>query len=273
MTDRVDLGRDVLDYYGLGGERARLATGAGRLELARTTEILERWLPPAAVVADVGGGDGRYADWLVGRGHRVELVEPVPLHVELARSRAGVPPRFGVHEGDARAVPLDDGSVDAVLLLGPLYHLGERRDRLLALREAVRICRPGGLVVAAAISRFAPLLDAVRRGNVDDEQLLANVLAEIATGRRVARERRTSPFPDAYFHFPDELEAELSEAGLRVERLLGVQGPGWLVDERDDAWMDDRRIERLARIARELEDESRAAVLSAHLLALGRAPG
>src|SRR6185436_3267742 len=114
-------------YYNRGLERDRLDAGAGALELARTQALLERYLPPApATIADVGGGPGRYAIWLTERGYRVHLVDPVPLHVEQAREAARVLPGgalAGAEVGDARALNLADSSADAVLLLGPLYHL------------------------------------------------------------------------------------------------------------------------------------------------------
>lgn len=194
-------------------------------------------------MADIGGGAGRYAAWLAERGHPVTLLEPVELHLREARRLAGEPPRFAVRRGDARALPFEDASLDAVLLLGPLYHLGERRDRARALDEAARVCRPGGVVLAAAISRFGPLLDAIRRGALGDERTFANLEAETAGGRRVAPGRRLSDFPDAYFHRPGELAAELGGAGLDVEGVYGIEGPGGLLADVDVAW-DDRGRER-----------------------------
>jgi SAM-dependent methyltransferase len=106
--------------YSTGLETERLATGVGALEFERTKEIISRYLRPEAAVADVGGATGHYSEWLVGCGHVVDLVEPVPLHVEQARERAGQPPRFRVHLADARSLPFADESMDAVLMLGPL---------------------------------------------------------------------------------------------------------------------------------------------------------
>jgi SAM-dependent methyltransferase len=223
-------------------------------------------------VADVGGGVGLYSEWLTEGGHRVELVEPVPLHVELAQARAGDPPRFGVHLGDARALQFDDESFDAVLLLGPLYHLGEESDRAEALREAARVCRSGGWIVAAAISRFTPLLDLIRRGRVTEAQVFANVQAEASTGRRVPPEQRTSPFPDAYFHLPAELERELSAAGLEVEGVYGIEGPAWLLDDLDPAWEDEAALEGILAVARAYETDPSLIAVSAHLIAVGRKP-
>src|SRR5215510_9288668 len=165
MSDAARDADEVAAYYAQGLERERLDGSAGALELVRTQLLLERYLPaPPAVVADVGGGPGRYAVWLAERGYRVHLIDPVPLHVEQARAAAGRPGAAlaGAEVGDARALRLPDASADAVLLLGPLYHLPERADRLRAPAEARRVCRQGGVVIAAAISRFASTLDGLR---------------------------------------------------------------------------------------------------------------
>ena len=185
--------KDVLEYYGANIEAERLARGAGALEFARTKEILGRFLEPRSEIADVGGAVGHYAEWLADERHSVELLDVVPLHVDLARQRAGEPARFGARLGDARALPFDDGSFDAILLLGPLYHLGEARDRALALREAARVCRAGGIVFAAAISRLAPLLDNIRRNRF--REALDNALEEATTGRRVPLSGGQRPSP------------------------------------------------------------------------------
>ena len=255
---------DVVAYYETNVEADRLLHGVSALEFARTKEIVGRFLNAPATVADVGGGVGHYSDWLARSGHRVELVEPVPLHLELARERAGDPPRFGVHAADARALPFSAESFDAVLLLGPLYHLGEAGERARALREARRVCRPGGVVFAAAISRLAGLLDAVRTGTIADEQVRANVCDEVQTGRRVDASRRMSLFPDAYFHLPEELEAEVGETGLEVVGVYGVEGPGWLQKD-----VDSLPRELLVSLARDVEAIPHLRALSAHLLAVG----
>ncbi|GAB3151773.1 class I SAM-dependent methyltransferase [Microbispora hainanensis] len=111
------------------------------MELWRTQDVLRRALPsPPARVLDVGGGTGVHAEWLVADGYEVELLDPVPLHVERARALPGVTARLG----DARDLPLPDASADAVLLLGPLYHLPGRADRIAALAEARRVVRLEG---------------------------------------------------------------------------------------------------------------------------------
>src|SRR5258707_15846216 len=149
---------DMAAYYNLGQEAARLGRGLGQLELARMQELLRRYLPPApAVIYDVGGGSGVYSCWLAALGYEVHLLDFMPLHVEQARQASAPPPDHplaSAEVGDARRLPRADARVDAVLLLGPLYHLTQRADRLAALRGAGRVARSGGEVLAAAITDF-----------------------------------------------------------------------------------------------------------------------
>ena len=255
-------------YYAQDAEDERLLVGAGPLEFERTKELLSRVLEPGLRVADVGGGTGRYAEWLTEIGCVVELVDTFPLHVQHARARSAG--RFGVRLGDARELPFGDREFDAVLLLGPLYHLQEREDRLAALREAHRVCREGGVVAGAGISRLAPLLGSVKSGSFLEQRVLDNIVDESSGGRRVPPERRSGLFPDAWFHLPEELRAELGEAGLEVEAIYGVEGAGWLATGFVELWADPASRGRILELARGLEQDERVAALSPHLLAVAR---
>lgn len=273
MSEELPTPRDVVRFYSSDVEVDRLEHGIGAVEFERTKELIARFLPLGSAVADVGGAAGHYAEWLVEEEHRVELVDPVPRHLELARGRAGEPPRFGVHLADARALPFEDEAFDAVLLLGPLYHLGELHDRAQAVREAARVCRPGGVVLAAAISRSAFLLDCVRLGSILDDRVFANVRDELRTGRRVPEDRRTAAFPDAYFHLPHELECELTADGLIVQGIYGIEGPGALFPDLDELWRDPDARERVLEVARVTESDPHLIVVSSHLLGVATKPG
>ncbi|MGH3488308.1 MAG: class I SAM-dependent methyltransferase, partial [Actinopolymorphaceae bacterium] len=143
---------EMFRYYADSGEAGRLSSGAGELEQVRTQDLLVRHLPAApATVLDVGGAAGVHALWLAKRDYEVHLVDPVPGHVEQAQAASIAQPTHPLASattGDARALRRPDASVDAVLLLGPLYHLTERADRLRALEEVHRVLRPGGVVFA-----------------------------------------------------------------------------------------------------------------------------
>lgn len=274
MSDPSRDAEEIAAFYVRGLERDRLSGGPGALELARTQTLLERYLPPSpAVVVDVGGGPGRYALWLTERGYRVHLIDPVPLHVEQARIAARGRPGASLASaevGDARALHLPDASADAVLLLGPLYHLPERSERLQALREARRVCQQRGIIIAAAISRFASTLDGLRGGFLEDP-----AFAELAAGDRRDGQHRNPTrdptyFTTAYFHRPEELAAECEAAGLVHEATLAVEGPGWLLPELDARLADERRRAVLLAALAALEAEPTLLGVSAHLLVVAR---
>jgi SAM-dependent methyltransferase len=256
-------------------EGERLRQGPGRLELARTQEIVRRHLPAGPLrILDVGGGTGVHAAWLADDGHDVHLVDPVERHVEAARGLAGPARRITAEVGDARRLRADPGSADAVLLLGPLYHLTERADRLLALREAARVVRPGGVVFAAAISRFASLHDGLARGFLLDPAFRAVVERDLRDGQHRNPERRPHWFTTAYFHHPDELRAEAGEAGLDGVHVLGIEGvAGWL-GALFDRWDEPEVREAVLFAARSVESEPCVVGASAHLLMVAwRPPG
>jgi ubiquinone/menaquinone biosynthesis C-methylase UbiE len=274
MRDASRDAEEVAAYYAQGVERDRLVAGQGALELARTQALLERHLPaPPAAVADVGGGPGRYAVWLASRGYRVHLVDPVPLHVEQARAAANElrgAALASAEVGDARALGLADASVDAVLLMGPLYHLPERSDRLRALAEARRVCRRGGVVIGAAISRFASTLDGLRAGYLEDPAFAAVAAGDRQDGRHRNPTGDPAYFTTAYFHRPDDLASEYAAAGLSHEATLAVEGPAWLLPDLDARLADEgRRAVLLAAIA-SVEAEPTLLGVSAHLLAVAR---
>ncbi|HKE84024.1 MAG TPA: methyltransferase domain-containing protein [Vicinamibacterales bacterium] len=260
---------EILSFYGLGLEERRLTASLGRLELLRTFEILERHLPPPpARLLDVGGGTGVYALPLAARGYRVHLIDPVPQHVERASelSNASSSPLVAAAIGDARWLDVSDASVDVVLMLGPMYHLIERSDRVAALSEARRVLAPGGLFVAAYISRFASACDGIQEGALRDATFAAVVDGDLSDGIHRNPTNRPEWFTTAYFHRPEDISREIEDAGLRFDTLIGVEGPGWVSNELD-SWLDEStQRERLLRVLRRIESEPSLIGASAHIL-------
>jgi len=247
----------------------------GLLEFARTQEILRRELPaPPAVVLDVGGGPGAYALWLAREGYEVHLVDPVPLHLEQARAASRCQPDHPVASftlGDARFLN-HAGGANAVLMLGPLYHLTDRAERVMALREACRVLHAGGVAVASAISRFASALDGLVRGLFTDPRFAPIVVRDLREGQHRNETQNPSFFTTAYFHRPEELKSEMEEAGLLHTATLAVEGPAWMLQDLEAKWNDPRWREIILDIIRRIEEEPALSGASAHIIGVGRRP-
>jgi SAM-dependent methyltransferase len=263
-------------HYDTGYERSRLfPEGGPSIEYVRSLELLERLLPPPpALVLDVGGGPGTYAVPLARAAYTVHLLDPVPLHVEQAQAAGGDPAAaFTAAQGDARNLAEPDESRDVVLLFGPLYHLTEAADRARALAEAQRVLRPGGLLMAVAVSRFASLLDGLYRNRawLDDPGFMRIVEQDLADGqhRNPDPVGRPEYFTTAFFHTPGGLAEEVEGAGFTGTAVYGVEGPGWPLREQ---WADPRRREHILYAARAAELQPSLTGFSPHFIAAATKP-
>ena len=158
------------------------------------------------------------------------------------------------------------------MLLGPLYHLTERNDRLRTLTEARRVLRPGGVILAAAISRFASLIDGLKYGLLEDPTFAQIVALDLAEGQHRNPTDHPSYFTTAFFHHPRELAEEIRVAGLELETLLAAEGPAMLVPDLDDWWHDEARRQQLLALITHVETEPSLLGVSPHLMAIGRRP-
>jgi hypothetical protein len=152
---------------------------------------------------------------------------------------------------------------------GPLYHLPEREDRVLAISEARRVLKPGGLLLAFAITRYAGLIYGLTQGHVFDPDYHRMIRDEVQTGVRDNPPAWAFTFPNAYFHHPDELRGELEEGGFIHEATLGIIGPAWQVPDLAASWQDPAQRAVLLDLARLTEHEP---VLGPRLMAVGRKP-
>lgn len=275
MKDLV--ARELTDYYNQIDEERRLAIGVGPLEFSRTLDILGRYLPPPpAAIGDVGGGAGAYALLLARKGYAVHLLDPVPRHIEQAKRASRAQPGHPLANaeiGDARAIDWPDNSMDALLYLGPLYHLPEREDRLEALREAARVTKQGGRVFAAVISRFASLIDGIFRRFLEDPAFVPIVEQDLIDGQHRNPTENPAYFTATFFHHPDDIVAEVQESGLTLEKLLAVESFGGLLSDFEELWQDRKRRGVLLKFIRAVEDEPSLLGTSSHIMAIAKNEG
>lgn len=265
----------ISEYYERAPEEVRLAQGPFQLEEARTRELILRYAPPPpGVVLDIGGAAGAYALWLAEAGYVVHLLDAAPRLVAEARRRSAAAerPLASCRVGDARALEVPAETADLVLLLGPLYHLTDPGHRARALQEAARVLKPGGRLFAAAISRWASALDGLARNLFEDARFASVVEQDVRDGQHRNPTERLDYFTTAYFHRPDELRAEVMAAGLSLDGVYGVEGPGWILPDVTERMADHDQRAALLRVAGLLEAEPFVMGSSAHLLAVAERP-
>lgn len=262
--------KDVLAGYNAGIEKGRLHKGIGLIEFERTKEILKEMLPPPpAVIYDIGGAYGEYSYYLTSLGYEVYLYDIAEKNIEMS-SKLGK--KLGLtlkaaEVADARSIDRPDNSADAILLLGPMYHIIDREERLLCLKECHRLLKPNGLLFTAAISRYATMLKYTERYDrkplLDDDDFFKMLEGTVNTGIHTKK-----PMGLSYFHKPDELKDEVEAAGFTNTDIRGILSPIWLVRNLDKAWKKPKKREALMRVVRLLEKEESLFGLSTHFLSI-----
>lgn len=220
-------------HYDRNAEREWERLDRHRTEFAVTCRVLADYLaPPPGRILDIGGGPGRYTLHLTRLGYRVTLVDLSQRCLDLALAKSVAE---GIYlttplKGNATALPdrFSDGAenftglFDAVLLMGPIYHLLELEDRTAAVHEAYRVLRPGGLIFASFLTRFAPLRDLAIHSPSWIVDFPGRYRQLMESGLNPAHNEST--FPDSYFAHPDEIEPLMSSGGFHMEFVQGCEG-------------------------------------------------
>jgi ubiquinone/menaquinone biosynthesis C-methylase UbiE len=266
----------IVRYYNGFDEASRLSDHWGQIEYLRTQNIISRFLKsPPAVVLDVGGAAGRYSCWLAQLGFEVHLVDPVPLHVRQARTASDAQPLTPIAScevGDARQLEFDDATMDAVLLMGPLYHLIDLQDRARSLSEAYRVLKAGGYLFAAGISRFASTIDGLASGYYLDPIFRQIMRGDLKDGQHRNPTDKPEYFMDTFFHHPDELEAEVANAGFESMGLFAVEGISYMMKDFHENWQDESHRDFLLEIITTIECEPSLIGASPHMICVGKKP-
>ena len=254
-------------HYASGAELGRLEQ-VNPLEFERSKVLLSEHLPAAGRIIDVGGGPGTYAAWLADLGYDVDLIDPIPLHVQeaLARGKSGA--LFRAQVGDARDLPFASAEADAVVMMGPLFHLTDPTDRHRALVECHRVLRPGGTLLASAMGRFFLFYKGVAANVIRDPEARARLVSITSTGMRPSSE---PPFP-AYAHRAEDLEREVSLAGFVDVRVHAIEGIFHLLGDLPYRMADPPSRQALLDVMKAYEEDPSMTGISGHLMATARSP-
>lgn len=258
-------------HYEEGREHERLLSPHGRLEFERSKSIIQRniFKPPAKIL-DLGGGTGHYSFWLANLNYEVHLVDAMDSHVETAKQVVQNYTLASISVGDARGTRFGDEMFDVVLMFGPLYHLTERRDRMLALTEANRVLKPGGKLFAVAISKFASLYDGYLRGFIDDTQFRKIVDQDLRDGQHRNPDNHPDYFTTTKFHEPNEFRAELEQSGFLDISLHAVEGFGAILPDLEARMSNAAQREMLFKDLETVEAEPTVVGSSPHIMAVCR---
>lgn len=221
MEDRV-----VEDYYEATVEEEWNRLEWHKMEFATTWRAMQEFIPPGSTILDIGGGPGRYSIQLALAGHRVILFELSGANVAFARRKAEElgAPVAGFIKGNALDLGrFADASFEVVLSMGPLYHFTEEEDRRRAMEEALRVLKPGGLFFASFISRYAFIVDALKRGPASIEEFGDAQERLLSDGVNIVSEDNPG-FTNAYFIHPSDIEPLMESHGLSRLRLAAVEG-------------------------------------------------
>lgn len=265
------LNPEAIAHYDEGREHDRLTTPHGRLEFERSKDVIARNIFKApAKVLDLGGGTGHYSFWLANQGYEVHLVDAMESHIETAKKVVQFYSVKTMSVGDARGTGFSDESFDIVLMMGPLYHLTDKRDRIKALEEAKRVLKPGGRIMAVCITKFASLLDGYHAGFIDDGYFQSIVKQDLIDGQHRNPKNHPHYFTTTKFHEPSEFRLEIEEAGFFDVRLNAIEGFAGFIPDLVTRLNDPEKKAMLYEHLRSIEMEPSLLGGSAHIMAVAR---
>ena len=161
------------DFYASYDEEGRLLSRHGQVEYRTTMRYIEKYLRTGMRILEVGAATGRYSHALAQMGYQVDAVELVQHNIDLFKNFTQPGEDVTVRQGDARDLTFfGDETFDMTLILGPMYHLFTEEDQKQALREAIRVTKPGGTVFAAYCGNEATMVQyCFGRGMILDPHL------------------------------------------------------------------------------------------------------
>lgn len=173
----------LTDFYNNYNEENRLTSKHGSVEFLTTMHYIQKYLKPGSRILEIGAGTGKYSHALARRGYTVDAVELVKHNIEIFRKNSLADEKVSVVQGNALDLSaFSDNQYDITLLLGPLYHLYTKEDKQQAVREAIRVTKPGGIIFAAYVISDGCLLDeGFHRRNINVAEYIREGLLDAVT--------------------------------------------------------------------------------------------
>ena len=272
MKNKPLISKKLETFYNKASEETRLEKGMGIFEFERIKELIELHISkPKSTIIDVGGGTGKYSEWLSKKSHKVHLLEPIEKHIQLAKKRAKkLKNPFSVTLGKAEQLPYENESADLVILHGPLYHLQKREDRITAIKEAKRVLKKGGVVLGFAINATASTVVGLMNGMLHANSFFEMCKEELTTGIHNAPKDFPFLLADAFYHKPHQLKEEFLEQDLKFINLFAVEGMIWLDNEYFANMLDKKKSKTLKALQKLTENDEYLLPFSPHMMIAGK---
>ncbi len=267
MSDDVS---DIARFYNDDPAREHARLEQHQLEYDLTWRYLEHYLPAQGSILEVGAATGRYTLELAKRGYTITAVDLSAALLEACRKRLadeGLARQVRIVVADARDLgEVAEKKFDAVLLMGPLYHLIVEADRKVALQEAFDRLRAGGILFSSFLSRFGMMGDLMKNKPSWIEDQTA-VRSQVQKGRR----------PDAaarggfrgYAAQVAEIVPLHEAIGFETLMLAGVE-PAIAADDASYNKLQSQQRQRWLDLLYEMSTESSIVGASRHLLYVGK---
>lgn len=268
MNKKPLINRNIERFYNRASEETRLNRGMGVFEFERVKTLIEKYLPytPSKII-DVGGGTGKYSEWLSKKGHQVHLIEPVPKHLKIAQKRANrIKNKYVVHPGESQNLKFPNNYADLIILHGPLYHLQKREERIQTILEAKRVVKNNGTVLAFAINYTASTLVGLLNGLIHKESFFTMCKEELMTGIHNPSDDFPWLLAEAYYHNPKQLKDEFIDQGLHHLNTYAVEGMAWLDKDFFKNMLNDRRKSTLLELIKVTENDPFLLPFSPHMM-------
>ncbi|AWW29411.1 SAM-dependent methyltransferase [Echinicola strongylocentroti] len=268
MNSKQIISRNIEIFYEKVSEENRLNKGMGIFEFERIKLLIEKYTPGSNTkIIDVGGGTGKYSEWLAKNGHQVHLVDPVSKHIKIAQNRADkLKNKFSVHYGESRKLKFPNNYADLIILHGPLYHLQKKEDRDLSIQEAKRVLKNNGIILAFAINYTASTLVGLLNGLIHKSTFLEMCMEELTTGKHNPPDDFPWLLAEAYYHKPEQLKEEFINQGLIYINMYAIEGMAWLDKDYFANMLNDKRKKTLLELIQVTENDPYLLPFSPHMM-------
>lgn len=268
MKSKQLISRNIEVFYNKASEETRLDKGMGIFEFERIKSLIEKYIPSSSSkIIDIGGGTGKYSEWLAKKGHQVHLVEPVSKHIKIAQKRANkLKNKFSVHLGESQSLDFQNNFVDLIILHGPLYHLQKKEDRELTIKEAKRVLKNDGIILGFAINYTASTLVGLLNGLIHKKTFFEMCKEELTTGVHNPPDDFPWLLAEAYYHKPEQLKDEFINQELTYLNIYAVEGMAWLDKDYFANMLNDKKKNALIKLIQITQNDSYLLPFSPHMM-------